>query len=340
METKPESETAHPIRVVATVALAQDEIEIILSCPITHQIYHTPVILIGSGYTLEKEEAIKLLKSDNPLCPITKLPFTSFEVNRGMMDIVRHYLERYPAARSDQYTPTITVDAPVVQAAPNNNQDLEAQALDLPELLAQPLLRAPNLAPVVGNAHNNDMQADEMIYMKSLCLGSESEQKFHFTMSLRDDVPGENYNLNLGDFIVLTQGNCRFRIFHTAGQERFRIINSKYYSDVNFVLIFANDALEDLDSWLSECIRYMHEPQLYWINSNAAVGQRLVACQELPHESIRHNRFPVLSKRNYAQVGLELLDEAKTLVLQNVNVNVAEPAAPQHPPAGGICTVM
>ncbi len=385
MKEEPETGAADTIRVVQSVVLAQTEIERIISCPVTCEIFHTPVILIGSGYTVEKEIALQLLSSDKPLCPITQLAITSFEVNRGMLDLVRYYLTSYPDACSEQYNPKNSTDyAPKIQVAleNNNNQEIGAQAATLSELPAQPPQCAPNLPSAVGNAQgsnvdiqalvrhraeirpNNDvhrlpvaamivpsppqnvnLERDEEMLLKLFCFANESGQRKHFIEQFSGHESGP-FQFNLGlEFKTVKVGYSRISIWNTVGQLPFQNILRTYCRDSHIVFIFANEALDDLDRWLRVCNESLNYPQLYWIDSTAAVGQRFVACQELPLESIRQNRFPALSEFHYKQVAKGLLEEATKLVLRNVNVIVkgGDPEQLPPPPAasdGGGCRVM
>lgn len=97
MESTPEN--SRP-RVVRTISLPQSEFERAISCPVNLQIFHTPVLLIGTGYTYERDVILKLLEeSENPICPITKKPFSAFEINRSMMDLVEQYLAVFPTPK-------------------------------------------------------------------------------------------------------------------------------------------------------------------------------------------------------------------------------------------------
>ncbi len=357
-------------RVVKTVTLTQDSIERMISCPVSGQIYHQAVLLIGSGYTFEMEVALKLMESDNPICPITKKPITGFEVNRGMMDLVDHYLAMYPNARANQYTPNAeAADVQVTQAARNDNQGLEAQALDTPEspepprpdlylpdpavAIANPLSRAglfrAQSPPVSYSlpiaflikpvpAEQVDMN-NGLIKLSCVSIGGDVAVKKHFATAM--SILSGNFASTLGlIFTQVVHNNCRYDLSTVTCPAPIRDLTLQgIFKKANFIMIFAGGIhIEYIDRWVDFAKNCLPDGQLYWVDDTAVAGQRLVACQELQGENLLHRRLPALSESDCKSAGLQLFEEAKTRALNNVNVVRQE--ASQSPPEQSNCRLM
>jgi|GEM_PF-6266659 len=79
-----------------------------LQCPVAHAIFKEPVILYGSGITVEKDIADKIFKEAarkniDALCPITRKKITGMDTNYCVKNIVERYLDEHPDKRKDQY---------------------------------------------------------------------------------------------------------------------------------------------------------------------------------------------------------------------------------------------
>lgn len=357
-------------RVVKTVRLTQDTIERMISCPVSGQIYRQAVLLIGSGYTFEMEVALKLMESDNPICPITKKPITGFEVNRGMMDLVDHYLATYPNARPGQYTPNAeAAEDQVLQAAPNDNQDLEPQVLDVPQLPVpeHPALPIPNLEVAIVNAPSRiglfraqsppvcysvpvailikTLPAEQVdmhngkIKLSCVSIGGNVEEKKHFADAMSKSPV--SYPITLGlTFSLVVHNSCYYQLTTITRPAPIMDVGHKpIYNKANFIVIFARDHhIKHIDRWIDLAKNNLPDAQLYWVDDTAVAGQRLVACQEFPRESLLQRRFPRLSRSDCNLMGLQLLEEAKTRALTNVNAVRQE--ASQSPPEESNCRLM
>lgn len=368
MESK--GEMTDTDRVVKTVRLTQDAIERMISCPVSGQIYFQAVLLIGSGYTFEMEVALKLMESDNPICPITKKPITGFEVNRGMMDLVDHYLATYPNARAGQYTPNAeATDGQVPQAPPNDSRALEAQALDEPELPVpeHPAPPIPNPTVAIVNSLRRTAlfrpqsppvsyslpiailiktvpveQVDVLngvIKLSCVSIGGNVEEKKHFVDALT--TYSASYSSTLGlTFSLVVHDNCHYQFTTVITPAPIMDESQKsFFNKANFIVIFARDHhIKNIDRWIDLAKNYLPDAQLYWVDDTAVVGQRLVACQEFPRESLLGRRFPTLSRSDCNLLGLQLFEEAKTRVLNNVN-GVRQEASPS-PPEESNCQLM
>jgi len=77
-----------------------------LACPITHEIFHTPVIA-SDGFTYE-QEAIEKYYLENKSSPMTRKDLDGkFIVSVLCKQMVEHYLETHPEKRGEQYKPVV-----------------------------------------------------------------------------------------------------------------------------------------------------------------------------------------------------------------------------------------
>lgn len=128
--------------------------ESMITCPITKQIFHTPVTLRGSGQTIEEEQAKIILQKPNPICPLTRLPITGYDVNWALKDIVSQYMLAHPSA--DQYQPSAStqhndqhgeVSQPVTSAnvsTPNHPRSIATSSYSLVADIASSRYQAPS----------------------------------------------------------------------------------------------------------------------------------------------------------------------------------------------------
>jgi len=72
----------------------------LISCPVTKEIYHTPVVLFPSGFTLEKSVAERISH-----CPMTRLAITGHVINKEIATLVAKYIENNPTASAEQFQP-------------------------------------------------------------------------------------------------------------------------------------------------------------------------------------------------------------------------------------------
>lgn len=171
--------------------------------------------------------------------------------------------------------------------------------------------------------------------LKCICVGDSDTGKSTFITNLEKYTISHISTIGI-DFAIVEQDDCRFQVWDTAGQGRFRTITSAYYRGCHFALVFANvGAVDTANLWVNEAIKNLPDDyELYWIKNNAGKVE-FVSCNELPIVEIEAQAFvsPQLlaSKDECHQISQDILSLAREriLMVQDLDENNDNNALPE-----------
>lgn len=109
-----------------------------ITCPLSMQIFHTPVLLHGTGRVVEKEMADELIKKKPVLNPWTRQPILgTYEEDYRTKSFVATILEENPDLREEQYVPAVSQIAQIAAPA----QSAVAVAAPVSAVVAPPVVQ-------------------------------------------------------------------------------------------------------------------------------------------------------------------------------------------------------
>jgi len=199
---------------------------------------------------------------------------------------------------------------PVIQPAP-----------ELPEEEKGPVMI--NLPIAVGIVPGLLSSSAPYMFPPKICNGLLSGNidsgKCDFLRAITESLC-DRYIIGL-DFKIKDKGNVRFKMWDMAGRERHYKNRPNYYSGINFILFFGNDAV-NVNEWIRYANRDNSNLQLFGLvydrQADNTFTPRAIPCNENDLTArITHENLPMSVTRNDACiVGDALLSQVLRLITQ------------------------
>jgi len=340
-------------------------------CPVTLQIFHTPVELNGSGVTVELATAIRIMNG-NRRCPVTNKIITGYDIDWTAKETVSIFLHRNPHLISDVYEPDDEAYGrpsrdPATSASnrnPNPSQTAVQPTPQGPSTSATTRNHAspffprtengriylPSAAIVVGEApqrniygggarnHSGPINGYDYL-LKTLLIGNSEVGKSEFVSHVPEygRTPSDSpFISTIGvDFRIRTlihDGICiKYQVWDTAGQERFKTITSAYYRGAIFSLFFGEAA--DVRAWMNDALGQLDGyAQIYSIEYPDVINQATTIIQPLGQYS--EFNTPPETIESYESIAFRPENLLNNLFSNTWgrNISVFDGPAPQSPP--------
>ncbi len=321
------------------VMLEQEQeinIESAFICPITHQLFLSPVTLFPMGITVEREVAEWLVANEYGYPILRSEPRVQIVENRLATDLLAHYLRQHPEAQSRQYvngTYDFSQIAPDVRPPDAAYQDvlLPPEAVNdginggpeggyhrpLPVERAEEKDDGLVGLPLAVAIKKNSLASTDF---KGILFG-ETLAKRGFSKAATAQV-NNNFIATIGiDFNFISLPSGTYVIHDMAGQERFRTITSSYLRGAGFVMLFSPD-----NNRLAELRDYDYE--IYQINYDLAARTATLSRNDNPYE---HGRPQV----RVAAAEVRTITESLLPLISSLMVPLAAAPQPARAPVQG-----